>query len=72
MFNAVNDETYVELTRSILVTEFERLAILYGAQNYTEIEPILAGLDRWYEMRFWIPNPGEPVSIQWLRSQGLI
>ena len=29
-----------------------------STQNYTEIEPILADLDRWYEMRFWIPNPG--------------
>ena len=50
----------------------KNIGLQFSAQNYTEIEPILADLDRWYEMRFWIPNPGEPVSIQWLRSQGLI
>ena len=43
-----------------------------GAPNCTFLEPILGDLDRLYELRFWIPDPNEPVSLEWLRSQGLI
>ena len=40
--------------------------------NRAVLEPILTDLDKLYQMRFWIPEPGKPISIQWLRSQGLI
>ncbi|MCH5221010.1 MAG: hypothetical protein J1F05_01600 [Muribaculaceae bacterium] len=43
-----------------------------GGPDRIVLEPILRDLDRLYEMRFWIPEPGKPISIQWLRSQGLI
>ena len=43
-----------------------------GGTEQTELELILGDLDRLYELRFWIPSPGEPVSLEWLRSQGLI
>lgn len=36
------------------------------------LEPILRDSDSLYEMRIWIPEPNEPVSLEWLRSQGLI
>ena len=42
------------------------------APNRTVLEPILRDLDRLYEMRFWIPDPTKPVTIEWLKSQGLI
>ena len=29
--------------------------------NRAVLEPILADLDRLWEMRHWIPNPGEPI-----------
>ena len=32
--------------------------------NRTLLEPILSDLEKLYEMRFWIPNPGEPISPQ--------
>ena len=32
--------------------------------NRTLLEPILCDLEKLYEMRFWIPNPGEPISPQ--------
>ena len=28
------------------------------------LEPLLADLNLLYELRFWIPNPGEPISPQ--------
>ncbi len=33
-----------------------------GTPNRAVLEPILADLDRLWEMRHWIPNPGEPIS----------
>ncbi len=30
--------------------------------NRAVLEPILADLDRLWEMRHWIPNPGEPIT----------
>ena len=43
-----------------------------GGAEQTELELILGDLDRLYELRFWIPDPNEPVSLEWLRSQGLV
>ena len=45
---------------------------LLRTPNRADLEPILTDLDKLYQMRFWIPEPGKPISIQWLRSQGLI
>ena len=36
--------------------------------NRTLLEPILGDLEKLYEMRFWIPNPGEPISPQFFHS----
>ena len=32
--------------------------------NRALLEPVLGDLEKLYEMRFWIPNPGEPISPQ--------
>ena len=33
----------------------------FSTPNRAVLEPILADLDRLWEMRHWIPNPGEPI-----------
>ena len=32
--------------------------------NRALLKPILGDLEKLYELRFWIPNPGEPISPQ--------
>jgi len=32
-----------------------------GTPNRAVLEPILADLDRLWEMRHWIPEPGKPI-----------
>ena len=39
-------------------------SVLSSDPNRTLLEPILCDLEKLYEMRFWIPNPGEPISPQ--------
>ena len=41
----------------------EQIALLpiISTPNRAVLEPILADLDRLWEMRHWIPNPGEPI-----------
>ena len=39
-------------------------SVSFSAPNRTLLEPILCDLEKLYEMRFWIPNPGEPISPQ--------
>lgn len=34
----------------------------FSTPNRAVLEPILADLDRIWELRHWIPNPGEPIS----------
>lgn len=34
---------------------------LFSTPDRAVLEPILADLDRLWEMRHWIPNPGEPI-----------
>lgn len=34
-----------------------------GTPNRAVLEPILADLDRLWEMRHWIPEPGEPLIL---------
>lgn len=35
--------------------------------NRAVLEPILADLDRLWEMRHWIPEPGKPVNYKSIR-----
>lgn len=51
---------------------FNKFIELSCAPNRTVLEPIFRDLDRLYEMRFWIPDPTKPVTIEWLKSQGLV
>lgn len=37
---------------------------LFSTPNRAVLEPILADLDRLWEMRHWIPKPGEPIRPQ--------
>ena len=46
--NETNENTFVSL----------------GTPNRAFIEPLLADLNLLYELRFWIPNPEEPISPQ--------
>ena len=36
--------------------------------NRALLEPMLGDLERLWELRFWIPNPGEPISPQSFHS----
>ena len=36
----------------------------FSTPNRAFLEPLLADLNLLYELRFWIPNPGEPISPQ--------
>ena len=36
----------------------------FSTPNRAVLEPILADLDRLWEMRHWIPKPGEPIKPQ--------
>lgn len=36
---------------------------LFSTPNRAVLEPILADLDRLWEMRHWIPNPNEPIDF---------
>ena len=37
---------------------------LSGEPDRALLEPILVDLEKLWELRFWIPNPGEPISPQ--------
>ena len=39
-------------------------SVLSSDPNRTLLEPILGDLEKLYEMRFWIPNPGKPINPQ--------
>ena len=39
-------------------------SVLSSEPNRALLEPMLGDLERLYELRFWIPNPGEPISPQ--------
>ena len=42
----------------------EKSFVSLSTPNRVYLEPLLSDLDRLWEMRFWIPNPGEPISPQ--------
>ena len=42
----------------------ENSSVLFSAPNRVVLEPILCDLEKLWELRFWIPNPGEPISPQ--------
>lgn len=44
-----------------------RLSAIISTPNRAVLEPILADLDRLWEMRHWIPEPGKPVNHSTIR-----
>ena len=42
----------------------ENSVLQFSAPNRVVLEPILCDLERLWELRFWIPNPGEPINPQ--------
>ena len=42
----------------------ENLTPQFSTPNRAFLEPLLEDLEKLWEMRFWIPNPGEPISPQ--------
>lgn len=46
---------------------YKGLSTLSSTPNRAVLEPILADLDRLWEMRHWIPEPGKPVNHSTIR-----
>ena len=50
--------------KKIQKKELQNESSLVGTPNRAFLEPLLADLNLLYELRFWIPNPGEPINPQ--------
>ena len=50
--------------KKIRKKELQNESSLVGTPNRAFLEPLLADLNLLYELRFWIPNPGEPINPQ--------
>lgn len=44
-----------------IMTENHEINSHYPPPNHAVLEPILVDLDRLWEMRHWIPEPGKPI-----------
>ena len=46
----------------------ENSVLQFSAPNRVVLEPILCDLETLWELRFWIPHPGDPISPQSFHS----
>lgn len=53
--------------RKRLSAEVQLLSRFACTPNRAVLEPILADLDRLWEMRHWIPEPGKPINHSTIR-----